>query len=62
MSQVRRRLFLFAMGALLTAPRAGFPQPAQRKARIGMLIATQAEATGHLRAAFIERLAQLGWR
>jgi putative ABC transport system substrate-binding protein len=55
-------MLLLAAGALLTAPLSVFPQPAQKKARVGMLLATRAEVTGHLRAAFIERLARLGWR
>ena len=62
MSQARRRMFLIAAGALLTTPLSAFPQSAQKTARVGMLLASRAEVTGHLRAAFTERLAQFGWR
>ena len=62
MGQVPRRQFLLATGALLGAPLAAYPQAAQRKVRVGMLMATRPEVTGHFRAAFTERLAQLGWR
>jgi putative tryptophan/tyrosine transport system substrate-binding protein len=61
-SQARRRAFLFATGALLSAPLAAFLEAAQRRARVGMLLATRPEVTQHLRGAFTERLAQLGWR
>ena len=61
MNLTRRRLALLAC-ALTAWPRLAVPQPAQKKARVGMLLATNAEATKHIRAAFTGRLTELGWR
>jgi putative ABC transport system substrate-binding protein len=56
---MKRRGLLLA-GVALVAPRITLAQA--RKVRVGMLLATSAGSTIHLRAAFVSRLAQLGWR
>ena len=60
--KTKRRIVLQAAGALLAAPRLSFAQASSKTVRIGMLIASNPEATTHLRSAFRARLAELGWR
>jgi putative ABC transport system substrate-binding protein len=47
---------------LAARPGIAFAQASGRKVRVGILIATNADATKHLRQAFVSRLAELGWR
>ena len=60
MSQVRRRTFLLATGALLAAPRSAWAQTAGRNYRVGWLATTDSfkEPYG---LAFVQRLGELGF-
>ena len=59
--RVRRRRFVIAAGALLSAPLAAFAQPQARVWRIGFLTnGTVASAKGQLDA-FVQGLKELGW-
>jgi putative ABC transport system substrate-binding protein len=59
---MRRRTILQLAATLFAIPGMALAQAARNKARVGMLLATNPEATKHLRAAFTTRMSELGWR
>lgn len=59
--QVRRRQFLIAAGALLTAPLALGAQQSARLPTIGFLGASSRSTQAEWTAAFVQRLRELGW-